>query len=158
MRSPFVYFSAGQYTFLRLENATVCGFLDSALRASLGMTGTALRASLGMTGTALGDSFGMTAGASPLRTSVGGTDGASSVVSSEGAARVEESASRNRSHSSGRLSSRRRRNDECLSNPSAVISRYCTSHTYRGSTHVVVVVSGILSLGSGSAPRVTAMP
>src|SRR5687768_5969822 len=147
MRSPFVYFSAGQYTFLRLENATVCGFLDSALRASLGMTGTALRAS-----------FGATDGASPLRTPFGGTAGASSVVPSEGAARVEESAPRSRSHSSGRLSSRRRRNDECLSNPSAVISRYCTSHTYRGSTHVVVVVSGMLSLGSGSAPGVTAMP
>ena len=49
----------------------------------------------------------------------------SAVIPSE----VEESALLARSHSSGRLSLRSRENDECLSSPSGVISRYRTSQT-----------------------------
>ncbi len=55
-----------------------------------------------------------------------------------------------RAQSCGSLSFRSRRNAECRSRPSGVHSRNRTSHTCVGSTHVVVRVSGICAVGSGS--------
>src|SRR6185369_11939502 len=105
MNSPFVYPSAGQYTFFRFENLTV---------------------------------FSTGAG--------GGGGGGSASCAARGADAGASSRHDRRSHSRGALSSRIRMNDAWRSTPSGVNSRNRTSHTYSGSTHVVVFVSGICSL------------
>src|SRR5687768_3347591 len=100
--SPFVYRSAGQYTFFRFEKLIV--FFTGSFGAGGG-------------GSLTTDGMTASATTTPCRT-----------------------------QSFGRLSDRARRYTAWRSRPSEVHSRNCTSHTYIGSTHVVVLISGIASV------------
>src|SRR5438477_5356630 len=115
MRSPLVYFSAGQNTLLRLEKAIF--FSTAAFGGGGGGSWRAVASTCTRSRTTLPFASFSLEPSSPLPSSGETLD-----------TTLVEAAHPCRSHSCGRLSVLSRRNPECRSKPSGVTSRWRTSH------------------------------